>query len=248
MIATAGLRPWIRRAALAAALLAAAGLALGLAEGPAGASGGGSGRVALAQAKKELLVQSDFPAGWTAQGGVTTGNQSAGVPPAFASGLVSCLDVPAALLGPGSAPTANSPTFSNQAQTDTASDTVSVYPSAKLASEVYQVFASPKVPACLTNVMQEPSVKQGFVKSIGSGASIGTVTVTKGNPAELIPHATAFDAVLPITVDNRTLNADLSIVTLLRGKVVSQVNYNGVGFPFPVPLEQHLVSVAYVRS
>ena len=70
MIATALLRSWLRRAALGgvAARLGRPGLrrrrrrfGLGLAQ----SSG-------LANAKKALLVKSDFPSGWTGQGSVTT--------------------------------------------------------------------------------------------------------------------------------------------------------------------------------
>jgi hypothetical protein len=250
MIATAVLRRWLRGGLVLALFLAATGLALGLAAGPAWASGGGGGGGAggMAQAKKDLLVKSDLPAGWSSQGSVTTSG-SGSVPPAVFNALVSCLGASPALVRAGlNAPSVNSPTFSTQGGVYGVQDSVTPFSSVKMANQQYQLAAEPKVPACMNVVVQQPSVKQLFAGSGGSGAILGTITVSATSGAYLIPHSTGYTMLLPFTVHGIALDGTITIVSLVRGKYGSQLTYTSVGQPFPVALERHLDTVAYGRT
>lgn len=247
MIATAGLRPWIRLVAVVAALLAATGLALGSAGGPAGASPGSSAVASdLAQAKTHLLVRSEFPSGWSGQGKVTTsptgGNSFPGV-----DQLAACLGVsPSLILLP--TPTATSPNFQNKAGTDYVQDAVNVFPSVKIGTEEYAAIANPKLPACFTSILQGPA-KAELEKGAGSsGVTIGTVTVSAANAAALPPHTTGFTLSFPATTQGITVNTAVTFVTMVKGKIASEVQFTSVGLPFPLSLERHLGSVAYART
>ncbi len=247
MMATAGLQSWLRRAGVLAALLTATGLALGLAVGEAGASGGGSG-AGMAQAKKDLLVHSDFPSGWSSQGSVTTSGAGS-VPPAVFNGLVSCLGVSSALVRAGlDAPSVNSPTFNTNGDVYSVQDSVTPFSSVKMANEQYQLSAGRKVPACMTNVVQQPSVRQLFTSSAGSGATLGTITVSATGRTYLIPHSTGYTMLLPFTVHGVSVTGTITVVSMVRGKYGSQITYTAVGAPFPASLERHLDTMAYGRT
>jgi hypothetical protein len=246
MIITAGLRPWFRAAALLAVLVGTAGLVLGLGAGPAGAGQTASTISSEeAQAKPHLIVHSDFPSGWSGQGKVTTSDSGGSFP--GAGQLAACLGVSPSLIN-AKTPQATSPNFQNKAGTDYVQDSVSVFRSSKQGTQEYAAIADPKVPSCLTEVLATPAAKQQLQQSAGSGVTIGTVTVTATNPAVLVPHSSGFTISFPATSQGITANSSVSVVSIVRGKLGSQVSFTSVGLPFPVSLERHLVSVASGRT
>lgn len=249
MIATASLRSWIRRLALGGAVLAlAAGVAVGVAAGTASASGSGSGSgsVNFAPAKKALLVHADFPSGWTGQGRVTTSKSEGGKFPGDAQ-LASCLGVAKSLLDTNT-PSASSPTFQDKTGTVFVQDNVSVFPSSKVGSQNYTTISNPKVPSCLNTVLQDPAAKAQFLGTSGGNVTVGAVSVTAAPKSLLVPHASGFTIAFDATEQESTAHTTITLVSMVRGTLGSQIAFTSVGDTFPTSLAKHLVAVAYGRT
>jgi hypothetical protein len=244
MIATAGLRPWLRGVALLTALLAALGLALGLAEGPAGASSGGN---IVAQSRGHLLVLSDLPAGWTAQGSVTNSTNGGTFP--GAKQLAQCLGVSQAIINLNE-PQASSPSFVNKGQTLYAQDQFGIYPSVSVARQEFASFSNAKTPGCV-NALMAPggALRTQMASSFGEGAKMGAVTVTALGTARVGPHAAGFRMAFPVTTQGVTLATTFDFAVIVRGKLSNMFVFSSVGASgFPASLEKHLVSLGYGRT
>ena len=219
------------------------GLGLGFGAGAAGASGGGG---ALAHAKSQLIVRSDFPKNWTANGSVSTSKGSGQSSFPGADQLAGCLGVSSSVLTLNT-PSATSPTFQTADQRDSAQENLSIYPSAKVAAQGYRALASSKAPGCL-NTLFQGSGKSELENAIGHSISVGTVTVTTVPRSVLGPHGTGFVIAFPASAQGQTFQAAISIVDVLRGKYGAQLMLSAVGGAFPAAVEKHLVAVAYGRA
>jgi hypothetical protein len=222
-------------------LVVAGGFGFGV--GIAGASGGGG---ALAHAKSQLIVHSDFPKNWTANGTVTTNTGSGQGSFPGADQLAGCLGVNPKVLTLNT-PAATSPTFQTADGRDSAQENLSIYPSAKVAAQGYRALSSAKAPGCLTTLFQG-SGKSELANALGHGIALGTVTVTAVPRSVLGSHATGFVISFPASAQGQTFHAAISIVDVLRGKLGAQLMLSAVGGTFPAGLEKHLVAVAYSRA
>ena len=238
-----GRGPGARAAVLFPSLLVASGLVIGLAAGPASANGS---HEALAQAKRDLLVRSDFPSGWSGQGSVSTSGGGGGSSFPGENQLASCLGVSAAVVNLN-APNATSPNFQNKAGTDYAQDNVSIFSSTRVATQQYATMAEPKVPSCLTTVLQGPA-RQELANEVGKNMTLGTITVAPATFSWLVAHSTGFTISFPVTTQGITVNSAITVVSMVRGTTGSQLTLTSVGLPFPSALARHLVSVAYSRT
>jgi hypothetical protein len=219
-----------------AGLLAVAGVAGSAA--PAGAS-------QYAGLKKDLLVRSDFPAGWSAQGSVTTNDGGGGGFPGQDQ-LASCVGVNQRLLDIKS-PTATSPNFQDEAGEDDVQDSVNTFTSTQEAKQEYAAVSGPKIPSCLTTDLQTATAKQQL-QNVMKGVSVGAVTVTAANPAGLVPHSAGFTMTFPATSQGVSVKVAITVVSLVRGKTGTQLSFTAVESPFSTTLERHLVAVAYGRA
>lgn len=219
-----------------------------VAAGPAGASSSSAKvKAEEAQAKRDLLVRSDFPSGWIGQGAVTT-NDSNGGSANFPGGsqLASCLGISQYLFNL-STPTADSPTFQTKAGLDTIQDSVTIFPSTKVARQAAAAFTGSKVPGCMTAAFQG-SAKQSIQNAMGNGITIGTITATLANPALLIPHSTGFTLTFPSTYQGVTLNTQVTFISVFRGTSDNQLTVFAVRNPASTSLVRHLATVGYGRE
>lgn len=228
-----------------AGVAAVTGLALWPVPGAGVAGASQASNAQLGQAKKALLVRSDFPSGWSVQGSVTTsgGGGSSSFP--GGSQLASCLGVKESLIDVNT-PSADSPTFETKGGAESVEDSVSLFSSTKLAAESNAAISSPKVPGCMTTVLQGPA-RQAIVGSAGEGVTIGTISVTAVPRADLATHASGFTMSFPATDNGVTVHSNISVISVVNGKSGSQLTIESVGQKFPVSLERHLVSVAAGR-
>jgi hypothetical protein len=237
-----GRRQWLRRATAAGAVAVSAAVLTGAGVGVAGAAGNSSGAL-VNQAKPHLIKLSDFPAGWVASGTIT---KTSGSSTPGSKQLAQCLGVSQNIVNLN-APGVNSQTFSNKTQSLLAQDNFGFFPSTKIANEEYAVFSSSKAPACLTTLFSGP-LKQSIAAGFGSGATIGNVTVTELPSAAIVPHTAGFTIAFPVTANGQNYNVALNVVTMVRGKLGSQVIFTSIGAPFSNSLIHHVVSVAYNRT
>ena len=204
----------------------------------------------LGQAKAALLVKSDFPSGWSAQGSVKT-SHGGGVASFFGSSqaqdqLANCLGASSTLMGLNP-PAVTSPNFQFQGGAWLVQDNVSIFPNAKLAQQTYVLFTSAKTPACLAAALQGPA-RNGLVADFGKGATVGTITATAPNPLWLVPHSGGFTISLPVTIQGTTTTVVSTFLVMVRGRMAHEVSFTSViPKPFSASLAHHLAATAYTR-
>ena len=89
--------------------------------------------------------------------------------------------------------------------------------------------------------------KASLASEFGSGASIGTIDVTRSPNAEFAGHGANFTAFLPVTVQEQTLNVQLTIIDYLKGTENETVTLTSIESPFPTTLATHLTTLAVDR-
>jgi len=194
----------------------------------------------LGQAKRSLLVASDLPAGWTS---TKSSNNNSSFP--GADQLAGCLGVSTSLIT-SNPPTANSPEFDSKNQLQSVNDSVSVYPSAKAAHADFASLADSKTPSCLTQVLNGRA-RSALASQLGSGATLGTVLVSRSTASEFAPGSANFTAFMPITTRGITLNLQLTVIDYVKGRNEQTVVLTSVQSPFPTSLARHLTTVAVGR-
>lgn len=194
----------------------------------------------LDQAKKALLVASDFPSGWTSS---KASNDNSSFP--GATQLARCLGIPKSIVT-DNPPTANSDDFDSSDKLESVSDSVSVYPSAKAAQADYGSLANAKTPSCLTQVLNG-SARRALASQFGAGASLGNILVSRSPASAFAPGSANFIAFMPITTHGVTLNFALSVVDYVKGRTEQTVIMTSIQAPFPAALGLHLTTVALGR-
>jgi hypothetical protein len=234
----------VRRAATGRAptVIAVVLLALCLTMGTQVAGAGASAASSRAQAKKLLLTLSDMPKGWKREKG-NAGGGSSNFP--GAAQLASCIGVPAGLIS-ANPPQANSPYYENKSESLEVQDGVSVFPSAKTAESDFGALANAKTPACMTTLMNG-SFKAQILGSAGKGATVGTITVTRADPADFAPGSTGLVMALPISDQGVSLTAVLTVVYYIKGELGQQIDFSSYGPAFPTSLAESLTTTALHR-
>jgi hypothetical protein len=231
---------WARRTAaglIAGSFLVAAPLGL-LATG-AGASS--SNKAALAQARKDLLVLSDMPAGWTSTKNPNANNNSS----LGNKQLAHCIGVSPSLIAENP-PSVYSPQFQSGDGTLTVADNVAVFPSAKNATAEYRIGSNPKFPSCLTALAAGPLKAKLFGK-LPKGTTIGTPLVSAVAPSALAPGIAGYSLSVPVTTQGVTLNVTVTQLITIRGWLGHQVTFSSAGTPFSLAMEQQIMKAAAAR-
>jgi hypothetical protein len=220
---------------------------LGLLTTGAGASSGsGSGsntgnKAALAQARKDLLVLSDMPAGWTSTKNPNANNNSS----LGNAQLAHCIGVSPSLIAENP-PSVYSPQFQSADGTLTVADNVAVFPSAKNATAEYRIGSNPKFPSCLTALASGPLKAKLFGK-LPKGTTIGTPLVSAVAPSALASGIAGYTLSVPVTAQGVTLNVTVTQLITMKGRLGHQVTFSSAGTPFSLAMEQQIMKVAAAR-
>jgi hypothetical protein len=196
--------------------------------------------VKAAQARKDLVVLSDFPKGWS------TSPNGGGNSIPHAAQLAACLGVSVKVIN-YNPPEANSPEFSQNSVGNSVTDNVSIFPSAHVASQELRLFSSSKTPGCFAQYFNSPFATAKFVQEIGKGTKVGTVTAKWLARPTIAKDATALYVRIPITDKGTSLVIALTTVTFLTKLVGTQLAFTSAG-TFPSSLEAHLLKVAAQRA
>jgi len=217
-------------------------IALTIGLSPLARSAGASSRsAAVAEARKILIVKSDFPAGWSES---PSDNSSSNLGNAQ---VAACLGVPVSVVN-YNPPSAYSPDFNDGHTGAEVSDDTSVFPNEKTVREQYTVFSSARTPVCFAAVMNTPPLKRAFEKEIGSGAIVGTVSAKWLAKPSVGDGATALQLGFPFTVSGQSYFASLTYVTMVSKLKTAQLTFTTVGStPISSSLETHLESVTAQR-
>jgi hypothetical protein len=205
---------------------------------PADAS---SRSAAVAQARKALIVKSDFPAGWTT---TPSDNSNSSLGDAR---VAACLRVPVSVVK-YNPPSAYSPDFNYSSTGASVSDDVSVFPDEKIVTKQFSIFSSARTPSCFARVMNAPSIKTAFEKEIGSGAVIGTVTAKWLAKPDVGDKGTALLLSFPFTTQGDSFYFSLTFVTMVSKLVTAQLTFTTIGSqPFSSSLEARLERITVQR-
>jgi hypothetical protein len=206
---------------------------------PAGAL---SHKAAIAEAKQVLIVQSDFPQGWTASPSDNSNNTPLGL-----AQLAACLGVPKSVVN-YNPPQAYSPDFNQNKTGLSASDDVEVFPNTKILNQQFGLYTGAKSPACIAAAFNTPSVKAQLAKSFGAGVTVGTITASREARPDVKDQAAAEGIFVPIVYNGskESISVDMVfIVSKLRGAELTFTSASGL--PFPAALATHLELVTDQR-
>jgi hypothetical protein len=217
-------------------------LAVGLTLGTQVAGAGASTASSKAQAKKMLLVLSDMPKGWKKEKG-SGGSGSSTFP--GAAKLATCIGVPASLIT-SNPPEVDSPYYENKGGTLEVQDSVSVFPSAKDATTNFNALANANTPACMGTLMNG-AFKAQILASAGKGATLGTITVARSDPAGFAGGSTGLVMTLPISEQGVSLKAVITAVYYVKGKYGQEIDFNSYGPAFPPAVAKSLTTTALHR-
>lgn len=136
-------------------------------------------------------------------------------------------------------PRGGQPYYENKIGSLEVQDSVSVFPSAKTAEADYNALANANTPACMTTLMNG-SLKAQILGSAGKGATVGTITVTRADPADFAQGSTGLVMSLPISEQGVSITA----VYYIKGKLGQQIDFNSYGPAFPTSLAESLTATA----
>jgi hypothetical protein len=211
---------------------------------PGGGAGALSRSQAQTQAKGYLLSLKDMPSGWKAEGGVTTGGGSGPFP--GAKQLANCIGVSSKLIT-ANAPQADSPYFTNPAQSLEVQDSVSVFPSSANAKAELDAIGNAKTPGCMTTLVNAPSFKSKILGSSASEATVGSVSVTRVPSGAYGPGSVGLVLTIPVSSQGSKVTAKLAEVFFVKGVLGHQLSFNSYNATFPTSLAKHLTSLAESR-
>ena len=211
---------------------------------PGGGAGALSRSQAQAQAKGYLLSLRDMPSGWKSEGGVTTGGGSGAFP--GAKQLANCIGVSSRLIT-ANAPQADSPYFTNPAQSLEVQDSVSVFPSGANARAELNAIGNAKTPSCMTTLVNTPSFKSKILGTSSSGATVGAVSVTRVPSGAYGPGSVGLVLTIPVSSQGTKVTAKLSEVFFIKGVLGHQLSFNSYNTTFPTALAKRLTVLAESR-
>jgi hypothetical protein len=199
------------------------------------------GTASAAAGARTLLTLSDLPPGWVSGGPAAAPTRLS----PWSTQLASCVGVPARLAA--LAPTkVTSPDFSSADKTLTVQDSVSAYRTAAQARADDAALSSPKMPTCM-NAIGSAALQASIQQRAGSGATVGTVTITALPAAWHAEHVSGFTVTIPLVSGGRQLTITSTEVAFVRGAEVHQVTFNGNGTAFPGLLQARLVQTVQRR-
>jgi hypothetical protein len=202
-----------------------------------------------AQAKKALLVLSDMPKGWSSAKSIITGSyygagRSSSVENSTNSTLASCIGDTAVF--DQTPPSITSPQFQNKDQSFRINDDVSVFPSAKNASQELGVFANPKTPECLNTIYKGP-LGSKLLGPPPKGVTYGTQSVTGLNHGGFASQVAGFVVSLPFISQGVTMRETTTYVLFIKGTLGQAISFSSIGVSFPASIMRHVTSVARQR-
>jgi hypothetical protein len=191
----------------------------------------------LTQARKDLLVLADMPAGWKSTKNPNTNDDTLGD-----TQLAHCMGVARSLITENP-PSVNSPEFQNAEGTLDVADNVTVFPSAKNAAAEEAIGSNPKYPPCMTALASGPLKAKLFGK-VPKGTTIGTPLVSPVDPSAFGQGIVGFSMSVPITSQGIAINYNVTQLLVVKGRLGHQVIFTAVGTPFSVALEQQIMVMA----
>ncbi len=237
------------RTVVAVAALGALAAGLGWSGGAVGASVTKSQRAAdLRLADRALITTAALPGiGWTASGSAA----SNGAWPTGTAGasFAACVGVPQSVLDVNP-PDAVSPAYENDVEGISLDEEVQVFASPQAAAADIAVSASPKTPECERQLLASAygaSFTNGLAQALGSGTSVGTLTVTHEPAPADGQESAAFQIAVPLINGSSHVTVYIDNVSIGRGRLEAGLSFLSTGSRFPAKVAEHLEKVAAQR-
>jgi hypothetical protein len=169
-------------------------------------------------AKSGVLVQSDFPAGWTSS---TRGQTSDKALDAAAAKVAACKPFLAFSRANRKNPRAKSPNFGHAQSNVT--NSVSVYPSAAKATAAMRTFADPRLPDCFDALFRSVFTQQ-LKKTSSKADEIASVdtSIAPVSDVRLGDEAVAYQGTVDVEMkDGTSESIGLGVLSARAGKAVT---------------------------
>ena|ERR1035441_31833 len=228
------LRSMRRRCGVVAAVLVVSTAALYI---PAALAHASSNGAAIDEAKRALIVLTDFPKGWKSSpsGSGNSGSNNLGV-----KQMTACLGVSQNVVN-YNPPSANSPDFDQQRSGLSVNDDVEIFPNASVATQQFGLYSARRAPTCMAVAFNTPSVKSQFARQLGAGVTIGKVTSARLPSPHVPVRATSLSLAIPIRDSGSTVTISMTIVIIVSTLKGSELTFiSPSGKVFPATLESRL--------
>ena len=239
----------VNRGAVNLAVVAALG-ALGVGAGWPGPSAGAtvtkSQRAAdLRLAEKALITKAALPGiGWTASGSTVS---NGGWPTGSAGAtFASCVGVPQSVLNVDP-PDVVSPAYENNVEDISVDEEVQAFASPQAAAADVAVSAAAKTPDCERQLLASSygaSFTNGLAQAMGSGTSVGTLTVTHQPAPAYGQESAAFVIALPLINGSNHVTVYVDNVSIGRGRLEASLSFLSAGKRFPAKVVGELEKAA----
>jgi hypothetical protein len=199
----------------------------------------------LRLAEKALIPKSALPGiGWTASGS----NVSSGGWPTGSAGaaFATCVGVPQTVLDVNP-PDVVSPAYENNVEDISVDEEVQAFASPQAAAADIGVSANPKTPGCERQFLASSygaSFTNGLAQAMGSGTSVGTLTVTHQPAPAYGTESAAFLIALPLINGSTHVTVYVDNVSIGRGRLEAGLSFLSAGKRFPTKTAEALEKAA----
>ena len=189
----------------------------------------------VAIAREALLVRSDFPKSWStfpSGGNSELGNAQ----------IAQCLGIEESVVD-YNPPHANSPTFSDSNRGLTVDDDVSIFPSAKIATQQFDIYGSRRSVTCIGRAYNSASVKAAFARQLGQGFKVKKIVALALPKPSKVDESSAFELQVLITDSGKQYSIESQIVTIMsrsRHEGAQLQFVSSLGQPFAHSFEANL--------
>jgi len=196
----------------------------------------------VAVARKALLVRSDFPKSWTtfpSGGNSELGNAQ----------IAECLGIAKSVVD-YNPPHANSPSFTNGNRGWSVDDDVAIFPSAKIATQQFNIYGSRESVSCIGRAYNYATVKAAFARQLGRGFTVNTIVARALPKPTTLDESSAFELHFQITDAGKKLSINSEIVTIMsrsRNEGAQLQFVSSLGNAFAQSFEANLVTLTVRR-
>jgi len=193
-----------------------------------------------------LLRASDFASGWVA----TPRAKKTGHQPRLQDEAAKCLHVSISQLGEHEPQEVESPKFRGPSG-ESASNSVTVRPTAAAAAKSFAVLENPRTPSCLTSIFGKllggELQRRAAKGKLPPGFSIGHPVVERLQFAPVADQSVAYRFSIPINTPALKVKAYLDVIAVRAGRADTSFSFDGTIKPVAAGAESQLINAAIRR-
>jgi hypothetical protein len=191
-----------------------------------------------------LLRAADFPSNWVA---TARAKKSHSDEPHLQQEAAQCLHIPASQLGEHEPQEVESPKFRGP-RGESASNSVTVRPSAAAAAKSLSILENPRTPACLAAILGKllsAELRRHSTKT--PGVTVGSPSVERRQFVPIGDQTVAYRITIPIQTAVLKVAAYLDVIAVRAGRADTSFSFEGTLRPVAAGAETQLISAAIGR-